>query len=181
MRFYFPELIAGIDIKKEKQRLSNVNFVSEQQVRTYRVTREVGPPELTGVSKIMDDAEQLILDRAKDPGNVGRAKDAYNQALQQTSEKPMQAKAYYGLARVALLQNDEESGDRLFRQVLELDPDVGTKARSLVYLGRLADFRGEREEAQQFYKAALALPGIPDSARQDAEKGVTGANFKDRN
>ncbi len=181
MQFYFPDLVAGIDIKKERQRLSNVKFLSEQPVRTYRVTREVGPPELTGVNKILDDAEQLILDRAKDPGNVGRAKDAYNQALEQTSEKPMQAKAYYGLARVALLQNEEETGDRLFRRVLELDPDVNTKARSLVYLGRLADFRGEKEEAQQFYKAALALPGIPDSARQDAEKGATGANFKDRN
>jgi tetratricopeptide (TPR) repeat protein len=133
------------------------------------------------VNKILDDAEQLIADRAKDPGNVAHAKDAYTQVLQQTNEKPIQAKAYYGLARVALLQNDEQTGDRLFRAVLELDPDVATKARSLVYIGRLADFRGEKQEAQQFYKAALALPGIPESARQDAEKGLTGANFKDRN
>ena len=181
MRLYFPELVAGIDLKKERQRLSDVDFISEQQVRTYRVTREVGPPELTGVNKILDDAEQLMVDRAKDPGNLDRAKAAYLQALQETSEKPVQAKAYYGLARVAVLQNDAETGDRFFRQVLDLDPDVATKAKSLVYIGRLADFRGEKDEAQQFYKAALALPGIPDSARTDAEKGVTGANFRNRN
>jgi tetratricopeptide (TPR) repeat protein len=181
MRLYFPEMVAGIDLKKERQRLSSVDFITDQQVRTYRVTREVGPPELTGLNKILDDAEQLITDRAKDPGNTTRAKEAYNQVLEQTTEKPMQAKAYYGLARLAVLQNDPETGDRLFRQVLELDPDVATKAKSLVYIGRLADFRGEKDEAQQFYKAALALPGIPDSARSDAEKGVTGANFRNRN
>jgi tetratricopeptide (TPR) repeat protein len=181
MRDYFPELVAGIDIKKERLRLSNVDFITAQQVRTYRVTREVGPPELTGANKILDDAEQLISDRTKDPGNLGRAKDAYQKVLIETDEKPLQAKAFYGLARIAVLQNDATTGDRDFRKVLELDPDVATKARSLVYIGRLADFRGEKEEAQQFYKAALALPGIPDSARQDAEKGLTGANFKERN
>jgi len=180
MRYYFPEMIPDIDLKKERQRLSTVDFIKERPVRTYRVTREVGPAELTGVNKILDDAEQLITDRAKDPGNVARAKEFYQQALQQTNEKPMQAKAYYGLARVAVLQNDPETGDRLFHQVLDLDPDAATKSRSLVYIGRLADFRGDKEEAQQFYKAALALPGIPDSARQEAEKGLTGANFKPR-
>jgi tetratricopeptide (TPR) repeat protein len=181
MRLYFPELIAGIDLKKERERLANVSFISERQVRTFRVTREVGPPELTGVNKLLDDAEQLIVDRAKDAGNPARAKDLYLKVLDQTTEKPVQAKAYYGLARVAVLQNDAQTGDSLFRKVLELDPDVATKARSLVYIGRLADFRGEKEEAQQFYKSALALPGIPDAARQDAERGLTGANFRDRN
>jgi tetratricopeptide (TPR) repeat protein len=180
MRAYFPELVAGIDVKKERLRLSKIDFITEQQVRTYRVTKEVGPPELTGLNKILDEAEQLIVDRAKDPGNTSRAKDAFQKVLEQTNEKPMQAKAYYGLARVAVLQNDPETGDQFFRKVLDLDPDVATKARSLVYIGRLADFRGEKDEAQQFYKAALALPGIPDSARQDAEKGVSGANFRDR-
>jgi tetratricopeptide (TPR) repeat protein len=92
--------------------------------------------------------------------------------LKETEEKSMHAKAYYGLARIAVLERDPETGDRLFRKVLELDPDDWTKSWSLLYLGRLADSQGEREEAQEHYKAVLAVPGVPESVRQAAEKGL---------
>ena len=84
----------------------------------------------------------------------------------------MHAKAYYGLARVAVLQKDPETGDRLFRKVLELDPDAATKSWSLLYLGRLADSQGDRDEAQKQYHAALDVQGAPEAVRQAAEKGI---------
>jgi hypothetical protein len=61
---------------------------------------------------------------------------------------------------------------------LELDPDPATKAWSLVYIGKLADSQKEVDEAQQQYKAALAVAGAPDKAREEAEKGVKGAFAK---
>ena len=54
----------------------------------------------------------------------------------------MHAKAYYGLARIAILERDPENADRFFRKVLELDPDAATKAWALVYVGKLADSQG---------------------------------------
>jgi hypothetical protein len=48
----------------------------------------------------------------------------------------------------------------------------------LLYLGRLADSQGDREQAQQHYKAALAVEGVPDSVRQAAEKGLKEAFTK---
>ena len=80
----------------------------------------------------------------------------------------MHAKAYYGLARIAVLERDPELSDRLPRKVLEMDPDASTKSWSLLYLGRLADAQGDRGQAEENYKAALAVDGAPDVVRQSA-------------
>jgi tetratricopeptide (TPR) repeat protein len=168
MRLYFPDLVGGIDLKREEARLDSIDFVSKAaggRVRT--VTRELKAPELTGAAKTIDEAEKAYTGR-----NLPRSRDLYLRALKETTEKPLHAKAYYGLARIAVLERDPELGDRLFRKVIELEPDAVTKSWSLLYLGRLADSQGNREEAQEHYKAALAVDGAPDSVRQSAEKGI---------
>src|SRR5262249_28475100 len=152
----------GIDLKREEKRLDSIDFVSKASGRRVRtVTKEVKPPELTGVAKTIDDAEKAYAAR-----DLPKAKDIYLRALKETTEKPFHAKAYYGLARIAVLERDPELGDRLFRKVLELEPDADTKSWSLLYLARLADSQGDREHAEEHYKAALAVAGAPDSVRQ---------------
>jgi len=175
MRLYFPDLVARIDVRKEQQRIAGIDFLKERPVKTYRVTSEAGAPVLTGAAKTLDDAEQLFLDREKAAGNASQAKERFLKALQETDDKPLHAKAYYGLARIALLDRDPETADRFFRRVLELEPDPATKAWALVYSGKLADSQGEKEPAQENYKAALAIQGISDLARQEAQRGLTGA------
>jgi TolA-binding protein len=167
-RLYFPELVKKFDFKTEEKRLANVEFASARAGRVVRpagtVIREV---ELTGPAKTLDDAEKAYRDR-----DLERAKSAFLQVLEDTPEKPMHAKAYYGLARVAVLQRDPETGDRLFRKALETGPDAETQAWCLLYLARLADSQQNRDEAVEFYKAALAVEGVPDTVRQAAEKGL---------
>jgi tetratricopeptide (TPR) repeat protein len=167
MRLYFPEMVDAIDFSREEKRLDRIDFVSERPARKIRVTAAEKPVELSGPAKTLDEAERAYTDR-----NLASAKDTYMRLLRETEEKPMQAKAYYGLARIAVLERDPETGDKLFRKVLELEPDASTHSWSLLYLGRLADSQGEREEAQEFYKAVLAVPGVPESVRQAAEKGL---------
>src|SRR5207237_739120 len=134
-------------------------------------TSELKPSELTGAENTLEEADRLFLDRDKSSGNAAKAKALFLQVLQQTGEKPMHAKAYYGLARIALLERDPEGADRFFRKILELDPDPATKAWALVYLGKLSDSQGEKEPAQESYQAALAVEGISDLARQEAQRG----------
>lgn len=167
LRLYFPNLFANLDFKREEKRMANVEFAASRTSRTVRAAQSVKPPELTGAAKTLDDAEQAY--RARD---LDRAKEIYVRVLEQTTEQPLHAKAYYGLARVALLQRDPETGDRLFRKALELGPDAETKSWSLLYLARLADSQGDRGQAVENYKAALAVPDAPDSVRQAALKGV---------
>jgi tetratricopeptide (TPR) repeat protein len=174
MRLYFPELIQGIDLKREEQRLDHIDFAKERSSRRVRsVTREVAPPELTGVEKTLADGEQAYLSR-----DLARSRELFLQALKETEQKPMHAKAYYGLARITVLERDPETGDRLFRRVLELEPDPETKSWSLLYLGRLADSQKLHDEAVEHYKAALAVEGAPESVRKAAEQGLKEAFIK---
>jgi hypothetical protein len=77
------------------------------------------------------------------------------------------------LARIDVLERQPALADQLFRKVLELEPDVYTKSWSLLYLARLSDAQPDgREDAEKYYKAALAVEGVPDSVRKAAEKGL---------
>jgi len=165
---YFPEMIEAIDLRREAKRLEHIDFASSRSARRVRtVTREVKAPELSGVDKTLDDAEKLYTSR-----ELGRARNTFLEVLKQSQQKTVHAKAYYGLARIAVLEKDPELGDRLFRKVLELEPDAPTKAWSLLYLGRLADSQQRHDEAVEHYKAALAVEGAPETVRKNAEQGV---------
>lgn len=171
MRLYFPDLMGQIDLKKEEKRLDHIDFAtSSSSVKVHQVTREVAAPPLTGVDKTLDDAEKALTAR-----DLKTAHDAFMRALRETDVKSVHAKAYYGLARISLLQKDPEKADELLKTVLEQDPDSATKSWSLLYLGRLADSQGWRDEAVEHYKAALAVPGVPDTVRQAAEQGLKSA------
>ncbi len=181
MRLYFPDLIAGIDLRKEATRLERIDFVSERARTVRTITREVAEPELTGIEKTVAEAEKAYTDR-----DLPRARQMFIDLLKQTDKLPVHARAYYGLARITALEKDPETADRLFRKVLELEPDPETKSWTYLYLGRLADSQaqallkqGHPEEAQERhgeameqYKAALAVAGVPDSVRAAAEQGL---------
>jgi tetratricopeptide (TPR) repeat protein len=166
LRLCFPDLIGHLDFRREEKRFDNFQFSSEASGHTVHVTGEK-LPALTGVDLTLDKAEASYKKR-----DLTAAKDLYLSVLTETTVKTQHAKAYYGLARIAILQRDPEVGDRLFRKVLELDPDAYTKSWSLLYLARLADSQGDREQAQEHYKAALAVEGAPDSVREAAQKGL---------
>ena len=105
--------------------------------------------------------------------DLNRAKDLYLRVLTETPVKSMHAKAYYGLARILVLEKHPEQAAQQFEKVLELEPDAYTKSWSLLYLARLYGTQPDgREEAEKYYKAALEVPGAPDSVRQAAEKGL---------
>ncbi|MEO8099080.1 MAG: tetratricopeptide repeat protein [Acidobacteriota bacterium] len=175
MREYFGDLLKGIDMRREAVRLAKIDFVTERATRVVRVTVPAKPPVLTGVAKTLQDAEDLF-----DKKDYAGARSAWNALLANTAEKPPQARAYYGLGRVALSDRDPERADQLFRKVLELQPDASTQAWSLLYLGKLADSQGEAESAKQFYQQSLAVAGLPDQVKREAQQGLSGAFFKPR-
>jgi tetratricopeptide (TPR) repeat protein len=168
LRLYFPDMVAAIDLSKEERRLSNVDFLRSVPVKLAKAPPPPPPPVLTGARKTLEDAEALYLDRKLEP-----AKQAYLKALEQTDDKPLHARAFYGLARIAALQRDPGMAEKMFERALELNPEPEVRAWSYVYLGRLADARRDRAAATNNYKAALAVSNAPPGARQAAEKGLT--------
>jgi tetratricopeptide (TPR) repeat protein len=172
MLVYYPELVGSIDLMREDARLSAVQFNKEPAERPVVKTAAPEPAPLTGVAKNLDDAENLYLKRAEAPANLAESKKLFLEALQHTAEKPQQAAAYYGLARIALLEKDPETAEKLFTKVLDLGPEPAVKAWALVYLGKLSLAAGETEPAVKFFQSALKVDGASPKAHEEAEKGV---------
>lgn len=170
LRFYFPEVVNAIDLKREDQRLQKVEFATERAERKVKIVPAEQPVALTGPQKTLEEAEQLYTSR-----DLEKAKAAYLRLLKETDEKPLHARAYYGLARIATLQRDPELAEQLFQKTLDSAPDPQTAAWARVYLGRLADASGDRERAKKQYQAALDVQGGSDAARSAAQKGLSAA------
>ena len=167
MRFFYPTMIAAIDLKREDARLAGIEFAAQAPVRQVKVSHPPPAPEPQGVTKTLALADQLYADR-----NLEGARELYLKSLEQTDDQAAHAQAYYGLARIAALEKNPEMAEQLFQKTLECKPDPQIKAWTLVYLGRLSDAAGDRNEATKHYKAALAVEGASPAAREAAEQGV---------
>ncbi|MGH9696620.1 MAG: tetratricopeptide repeat protein, partial [Bryobacteraceae bacterium] len=93
-------------------------------------------------------------------------------ALEQTADKSLQGRAYYGLARIAVHENRRTEAVELFERTAANDPNPAITAWAHVYLGRLALAEGKPEKAGDQFKLALATEGISAMAREAAEKGL---------
>lgn len=168
MRFYYPEMVAAIDLKREDARLAQIEFLAQAPVRQAKAAPPPAPaPEPQGAYKTLAQAEQLYKERSLEP-----ARQLFLKALEQSAEAPLHASAYYGLARIAALEKNPELAERLFEKTLESGPEPQVKAWTLVYLARLSDAAGDRDQATRHYKEALAIEGASAGAREAAQQGV---------
>jgi tetratricopeptide (TPR) repeat protein len=167
MMLYYPSMVGAIDNVAENDRLAGVKFNTEPSARHLVRSAPPPAPPLTGSAKTLDQAEQLYSAR-----DLDKAKAAYLQVLQQTDQKPMHAAAYYGLARIAVLQKDPAAGEKLFLKSLELGPEPQTKAWVLVYLGRLSLAARDNASALRYFQDALKVEGASEMARNAATQGV---------
>lgn len=169
LRLHFPDMVRAIDLKREDQRVASIQFAKTAAVKMAKQSQRVPQPEpeLTGAEKKLAVADELYRSRTLD-----QARQAYLNVLQETSQTPLHAKAYYGLARIAALQKDPELAEKLFQKTLELSPDTETKSWAYLYLGRLADAGQRREDAVNNYRAVLSIEGAPPTVRSAAEKGL---------
>jgi tetratricopeptide (TPR) repeat protein len=179
MNFYYPDMVKAIDLFKEDKRLTDLEFDKEPpKPALVPVPAPAAPPPLGGAAKTLDDAEQLYLARDKDKGNLEKAKKLYLQALLETGDPPMQAAAYYGLARIALLQNDPDGAEQLFHKALDSKPEPQVKAWVLVYLGRLSLAAADSDQAGVYFQQSLQVDGASDMARKAATEGLRNSSKK---
>ncbi len=118
MRLYFPDMIQQLDFRREEKRLEGFQFASEVSGRTVRVTGEK-PVVRSPIEITLDKAEESYKSR-----DLNRSRDLFLKVLTDTTVKSEHAKAYYGLARITVLDHKPEEADQLFRKVLELEPDA---------------------------------------------------------
>lgn len=167
MRFFYPDMVKAIDLRKEDARLSKVEFLKEPPVRQAKRAPQAAEPELTGAARTLEDAEQAYTAR-----ELEKARQLFLKSLQETEEKPLHAKAWYGLARIAALQRNPELAEQLFQKTLESSPEPQVKAWTYVYLGRLSGAAGESGQAAKYFQNALAVEGASEAARRAAGQGM---------
>jgi tetratricopeptide (TPR) repeat protein len=162
MSAYYPDLIKGIDTGREQARLQKVEF-AEAPARP--VVQQAARPKLSETDKLLQEAESLLRAEQLDP-----SRSKFEEALANSGGH--NAQAAYGLARVAVSEADPELALEYFQQALEATPDPAIEAMSHVYIGRIEDIMGNREDAVRHYQLALQVRGIPAPARGLAEKGL---------
>ncbi len=162
MSAYYPDLIKGINIGREQARLQKVEFAPAP---SRPVVQQAVRPKLSESDRLLQEAESLLRADQLDP-----SRSKFQEALEKSGGH--NAQAVYGLARVAVTEADPELALEYFQQALDSSPDAAIEAMSHVYIGRIDDIMGNREDAERHYQLALKVPGIPAPARKLAEKGL---------
>lgn len=167
LRLYLPEMLDAIDLKKEDKRLQQVQFAKAKAVRAAPPAVKPAEPEQTPAEKALNEAEKQYSNR-----DLDNARGSFLKIVTQFDDNPTRSRAYFGLARIAALKNEPDLAEQLFRKTLELSPDPFTRSWTMVYLGRLAEGYGEKQQAAQHYKSALTVEGAPPGAIKAAKEGA---------
>lgn len=167
LRFYLEDMVKAIDLKTESARIAGIKFDSGQLQRKGKQIVTQIEPERSQSAKTLEQAEALYGARTLD-----KAKDLYLKALQQKGSEEEHAQAWFGLARIALLEKQPDAAVKLFDKVLTSSPDAFSKGWSYVYLARLARAATEPAKAAQYYQLALAVNGASEKVLEAATKEV---------
>lgn len=180
MGYYLPDLIKGIDVEAEQRRLRSVKFADAGPVqetspeRTLAAATAKPPSSGDPLEDALAEGQRQISARN---GNAAAA--SFEQVL---ASHPDDERATYGLAVASALQGKPDQARELFSKVIaaaqnpladpNAHPDPSNLSWSHIYLGRMYDVEGKRDLAVLEYRAALAVSGIPESARAAAQHGV---------
>jgi tetratricopeptide (TPR) repeat protein len=165
MKLYVPDMLDAIDLDREVKRIAAIKFDAAPLVRAARQVPVATPePDISPAGKLLASAEDLYAAR-----NLDEAKQLYLKSLEQTGSPDEHAQAWYGLARISVLQNQPDAAVRLFEKTLASSPDAQTKAWALVYLARLSRASSDPGRAKKLYQEALTVEGASERARQAAQ------------
>ena len=153
------QMVYGMDIARERHREEQIQFLPTGSGEFVRRA----PAAPTGLML----AQKKMLE-----GDLSGADALADKAL--ADPKQDHAEALYLKAQLQLMQGDAEEARPAFEEVARTAHIPRTQAWAHIYLGRLADIQdpADRPGAVAEYKAALAIPGAPQDARNAAQGGL---------
>ncbi len=179
MKLFFPDLVRAIDATAESKRLATVKFapaqsaqpedeVSSEEVARRRKAQPTTVPNDAEVIAALTEGERRIAEK-----NPRAAEASFQKVL---TKYPDQARAWYGIGLVALLEHDASRAKQVFGRLTAGEhaaaEDPMVLAWSHVYLARIYDDEGNPAVAKAEYQSALAVEGGPEQAKQAAQKGL---------
>jgi tetratricopeptide (TPR) repeat protein len=157
MRLYFPDMVDAIQVDQEKKRLAGVHF------RTTPA-HPVQEARWSPLEQMLREAQQHLA-----KAEWEEARQIYEALSHQYGP---QAQVLYGLALVASQQKQPELAEQYFGQAAAIASDPRMKAWAHIYLGRLLDLEGKRDEAKLEYSAALTADQFSPDTKAAAEQGL---------
>lgn len=154
MTVYYREMIQAINPKAEETRLASVKFTP------------MPAPQAQAASPAASE-EQRLLDKGDNSFYRGQYNDA-RQAFQKVLEKfdAKNERALFGMAVVAANTRKPDLAEEYLKKTLDSAHDLRIVTWSHIYLARLYDLRGKRDEALAQYRAAsLTATAYPEAFR----------------
>jgi tetratricopeptide (TPR) repeat protein len=158
MRDAFGDMLAKIELDRERKRIANIPFTSQ------------AAPDVMAASKsrklqLLDLAEEKLAQR-----DAQSAHRIAQQVLDQKTEDP--ARALFILGRAATLNKDINGARMLFERTLEVAQEPRMVAWSHIYLGRILDLMCNREMAVSHYQAAMRAGDASPDTKAASDKGI---------
>jgi len=177
MKLFFPDLVRAIDVGAETKRLAAVKFAPAEAAKPddEAASEEVARKRSAAPTTVPNDAEVLAAltegERRIAEKNPRAAEASFQKVL---AKYPDQARAWYGIGLVAMLDHDAARAKQVFGRLTvgehAATEDPMVLVWSHVYLARIYDDEGNSEVAKTEYQSALAVQGGPDQAKQTAKK-----------
>jgi len=177
MSYYFPDLIAGIDVAAEQKRLKKITYAAAIPAADPKQDAAASKAQASELESWLAEGNRQIA--AQD---AAAAEVTFEKVL---ANYPDDSRAVYGLAIASVLGGRAGRARELFEGLVSVPAQPGSGAQksagsadpsilawSHVYLGRIDDLEGERDLALSEYHAALAVRGAPEAAYVAAQRGV---------
>ncbi len=182
MKLFFPDLVRAIDVGTEAKRLAAVKFAPVQTAKPddETTTEEVARRRSAAPTTVPNDAEVLTAltegERRIAEKNPRAAEASFQKVL---TKYPDQARAWYGIGLVAMLDHDAPRAKQVFGRLTAGEhaatQDPMVLAWSHIYLARIYDDEGNPQIVKTEYESALAVEGAPEQAKQTAQKELAAA------
>jgi len=179
MKLFFPDLVRAIDTGAEAKRLTAVKFAPAETAKPEdeAASEEVARRRNAAPTTVPNDAEVITAltegERRIAEKNPRAAEASFQKVL---TKYPDQARAWYGIGLVALLDHDAARAKQVFGRLTAGEhaatQDPMVLAWSHVYLARIFDDEGNPEVAKMEYQSVLSVEGGPEQAKQAAQKGL---------
>ena len=179
MKLFFQDLVRSIDMGAESKRLAAVKFAAADtaKVEDETASEELARRRRAAPTTVPNDAEVLAAltegERRLAEKNARAAEASFQRVL---TKYPDQARAWFGIGVVAMLDHDAPRAKQVFGRLTigehAANQDPMVLAWSHVYLARIYDDEGNPQVVKAEYESALAVEGAPEQAKQAAQKGL---------
>lgn len=156
LQIAYPNWLHDIDVDRESKRAAKIVFAGT-----------AGHENVQRAAKgsLLDGAERRLA-----AGDIKGANELARQALEEKRED--QGRALFVLAQAAAAGKDMNGALDYFQRTLSTSHEPRLIAWSHIYLGRIFDLQGQRQQALEHYRAALQLGDAAPATRAAAERGM---------